>query len=263
MCRLFGFCSETFGSMDRPFMVAENALCKQSEEHKDGWGVAYYHHGVPHVLKGRTRAAEDQDFRRLGQHLKANTVIAHLRRATQGDISLVNCHPFQYGNWVMAHNGDLPDFTKVRDELIVGIHDDFLAHVFGSTDSEIYFALFLNELNNMGILHESKPPINKCALALRNVVKHIEQIYRTKPLAKPFALNVLISNGNLLMAYRNGHELSFNVDAEKTHTSKRDGDKISRLIISSEPLNKEDVFENLNEGQIVALDHEFRLFLTL
>jgi len=30
---------------------ADNALCSLSEQHPDGWGVAYYVDGTPHVMR--------------------------------------------------------------------------------------------------------------------------------------------------------------------------------------------------------------------
>jgi hypothetical protein len=31
---------------------------------------------------------------------------------------VLNCHPFQHGKWVLAHNGDIQDFAKHRPELV-------------------------------------------------------------------------------------------------------------------------------------------------
>ena len=47
--------------------------------------------------------------------IKSHNVVAHVRKATVGEVSLENCHPFVrelWGrNWVFAHNGDLKDYS--------------------------------------------------------------------------------------------------------------------------------------------------------
>lgn len=256
MCRLLGFHSKVPSQMHCSLLVAENALAVQSREHKDGWGIAYYQDNVPHVFKGVMRASEDPDFVRIGEQLSAHTMIAHLRRATQGEISLVNCHPFQFGNWVMAHNGDLPDFVSIKHELIDGITSTLLERVLGTTDSEIYFMMFLSELEKAHILEEPNPNLSLCADALRKTVSRIETVYRRRELTKELALNVIISNGSLLLGYRRGHELSYSARREQ-------GRHVSNLIICSEPYGKEDLWHEIAEGQIVAIDRDFNLYVEL
>lgn len=262
MCRLLGFHSKLPSQLHRSLLVAENALAVQSKEHKDGWGIAYYQDSVPHVFKGVKRASLDSDFVRIGEQITAQTVIAHLRRATQGEISLVNCHPFQHGNWVMAHNGDFPDFCALKNEFIKAVSPPLLERVFGTTDSEIYFSMFLSELEKMSILDLQEPSIKQCATALRNTVERIESIYRQHRTEKKLALNVIISNGYFLIGFRKGHELSFYAQRED---QENDTSAVfaSNLIISSEPYAKESNWHEFKEGQIVGIDHEFRLHVEL
>ncbi|MDA4177934.1 class II glutamine amidotransferase, partial [Escherichia coli] len=51
--------------------------------------------------------------------IKSKNVIAHIRKATQGAITLENCHPFMreaWGrHWIFAHNGDLKNFAPPLD----------------------------------------------------------------------------------------------------------------------------------------------------
>ncbi len=63
--------------------------------------------------------------------------MAHIRKATQGEIALESCHPFQQKlsglYWVFAHNGNPPDFGPPQTG-------------FYGTDSERAFCLILNTL---------------------------------------------------------------------------------------------------------------------
>ena len=67
MCRLFGFRSTVLSQVHRSLVRAENALELQSHEHPDGWGVAYYVHGTPHVVKSSESAVEDALFHVPGE----------------------------------------------------------------------------------------------------------------------------------------------------------------------------------------------------
>ncbi len=101
----------------RSLVSADNALVLQSERHPDGWGVAYYVAGAPHVVKSAAAAVSDHLFRHVSGVVTSETVLAHIRKATQGDLSTINTHPFQYGTWVFAHNGNIKGFAAVRDAL--------------------------------------------------------------------------------------------------------------------------------------------------
>lgn len=244
MCRLFGSSSVHNESILKPFLDDINSLCVQSQEHRDGWGIAYFHHGAPHVFRSVARAGADENFRTLAMSLTSTKVIGHLRRATQGEISLLNTHPFQFGNWVFAHNGDLPEFSSIKSELCEGVAEEILAHVFGSTDSEIYFSLFLQALNQEGLLHADDVAVDVCAKALRAAVARVEHVYARRGINKPYALNVVVSNGKLFVAYRQGHSLFYRYRS----------DEPVRLTICSEPLNKDEGFLQMSEKQLVGVD---------
>ena len=110
MCRLFGFHSSLLSGAHRSLVAADNALARQSGEHPDGWGVAHYEGGYPHLIRGDKQALEDGLFKEVSGVVTTRTLLAHVRRATVGEISVLNCHPFQHGPWTFAHNGELPKF---------------------------------------------------------------------------------------------------------------------------------------------------------
>jgi glutamine amidotransferase len=107
MCRLFGFKSSISSQVHRSLLRADNALAVQSEDHPDGWGVAYYIENIPHLIKNSKIALEDNLFERVSGIVSSKVVLAHIRKASVGDINMLNCHPFQYGPWTFAHNGEI------------------------------------------------------------------------------------------------------------------------------------------------------------
>lgn len=275
MCRLFAFKARNKNKVHHSLVAAENALKGQSKKHPDGWGVAYYQRGVPHIVKSLGCADDNEVFLQVSQALFADTVIAHVRRRTQGDISLTNCHPFQQGRWVMAHNGDVPGFRIIKDELIKDIEPEFLVHIFGTTDSEVYCALLMHEINKLGIIDHPKPPIQLVAQAVRATIKKIEETAQRHNVMDTASLNIVLSNGSILLAYRQGRELNYSCyyDEEISCTGaltlsacvnqSREGSPISHLLISSEPLSKSEVWSPFLERQIIGLDDEWRLWRDL
>ncbi len=247
MCRLFGLHSNNRTSVKQALLMADNALAVQSQAHQDGWGIAYYNKGVPHIIKSLGCAHQSDGFHKLGQNIQTHTLIAHIRSATQGEISLVNCHPFQHGHWIMAHNGDMPSFNLIREELVSISRPEFLLHTFGNTDSELYFALVLSELQSLEIIDMKKPPINKIAQAVRNSVEKIEHIYQRLSINDEPSLNLLLSNGQFLLGFRLRRDLHYSYD--------------SCMMLSSEPLGDGHTWQPIAERQIVAVDHDMRLYL--
>ena len=153
MCRIFGFRSVLQSGVHRSLVHAENALAVQSEKHPDGWGVAYYLARAPHVLKGATAAMDDHIFARVSGVVASETVLAHIRQATTGDINILNSHPFQFGSWGFAHNGQINAFAEHREWLRGHVNPNLRRYILGSTDSELLFFLVLTELSRRADLH--------------------------------------------------------------------------------------------------------------
>ncbi len=60
MCRLFGFRSVIQSQVHRSLLDADNALAAQSSQHPDGWGVAFYVDGSPHVTRSSETALSER-----------------------------------------------------------------------------------------------------------------------------------------------------------------------------------------------------------
>ncbi len=270
MCRLFGFRSVLQSQVHRSLRSADNALSVQSRAHPDGWGVAYYVAGSPHIIKSTGAATSDRLFDRVSGIVTSETVVAHVRRATQGPLSTINCHPFQYGRWVLAHNGDIPDFPRVKDELCGRISPVFRRFLLGDTDSEVVFHLFLSELALRTDLHRRGTPLDAVVEALRRTVETVRQIADHGE--KRSLLTLMLTDGELMVGHQGGQTLNFSTwksfcperegcafyaRACEAHTEP--GGYVNHLLVSSEPLQGENVWTPLQEGEIVAVDAFMRL----
>jgi glutamine amidotransferase len=269
MCRLFGFRSVIPSQVHRSLVAADNALAVQSERHPDGWGVAYYVDGSPHVTKSAAGAMDDALFRRVSGVVSSETVVAHIRKATQGNLTVLNSHPFQYGRWVMAHNGDIPNFGACRDVLDQAIAPRLRRFILGETDSERVFFLFLTELSRFGEL-SGRFGLEEVVPALAATVKTVRELADDE--GHRSLLTLLVTNGQTMAAHHGGKELymstwkrrcadrdtcpSLSKSCESTTSS---GGSVNHLLIASEPLQGENVWEPLNEGDIVGVDWRMRL----
>jgi predicted glutamine amidotransferase len=274
MCRLFGFRSVIQSQVHRSLVEADNALWNLSERHPDGWGVAYYVDGTPHLTRSALTALRDRVFQRVSGVVASETVVAHVRKATQGTISVLNCHPFQHGRWVFAHNGDIPTFSENRSELVSKVDPRLRRFIFGDTDSEVFFFLVLSALARLRPL--SQPfAAEEVIEAVRTTTAMIRQIcdeqVRDACHTKRSLLTCLITDGFVMVGAHGGKELfastykrrcpergtcaSFGPSCERPSA---DG-TVNHLVFASEPLGGHNVFEPMREGEVLAIDGAMRL----
>ena len=270
MCRIFGFRSVIPSMVHRSLIDAENALGVQSERHPDGWGVAYYVDGAPHLTKSVSTALDDHIFRRVSGVVSSETVVAHIHKATVGDLSVLNAHPFQYGRWVFAHNGEIAQFEDVRATLLKEVAPRLRRFVLGDTDSEVIFFIFLSELQRHGELKKNFG-LDEAFAALCTSLSRVREICDGRPGVAASLLTVLVTNGATMLAARGGKELHWST--YKTRCADRDicpslapeceapsgSGFVNHLIVSSEPLGGENVWLELPENHAVGMDWRMRL----
>jgi len=270
MCRLFGFRSVIPSQMHRSLIAADNALGRQSERHPDGWGVAYYVDGAPHVTRSPAHALGDALFHRVSGVVSSETVLAHVRKATQGALTVLNCHPFQYGRWVFAHNGDVPGFLDTHREALLSEVDPRLRRfVLGETDSETIFFMLLTRLEALGPLAQPKAAEDVMA-ALAATLRDVDRI-AVQPDGKANLTTCIVTDGTTMVAHQGGKELF--LSTYKKRCSDREScaslaphceaptttGRVNHLVLSSEPLHGENVWEPLASGEMVGVDVRMRL----
>ena len=269
MCRLFGFRSVIPSKVHRSLLAAENALGVQSNLHPDGWGVAFYVDGSPHVTRSPSTALSDALFHRLSGVVSSQTVLAHVRKATQGAHTVLNCHPFQYGRWIFAHNGDIPGFEGRREVLLNDVAPELRRFILGETDSEVIFFVFLTLLAERGSL-ASRHELDVVSNALGRTVQRVRALCDDGQ-GDPALLTLMVTDGEILAASEGGKNLFWST--YKRRCSDRDrcsslsavceapttSGHVNHFIVSSEPLQGENVWEPFGAGEIVAVDRTMRL----
>lgn len=271
MCRIFGFRSILSSRVHSSLVSADNALMIQSEAHPDGWGVAYYHAGAPHIIKSVSTAVSDQLFKRVSGLVASETVVAHLRRATLGSKSILNTHPFQHGSWVFAHNGNIKNFAQHRERLLLLVNAKLRRFILGDTDSELIFHLILSEISKKAPLEHRDISYSILQGAIAKSVEKICQVVGPfnpddgAPATETF-LTFILSNGRSLITHQGGKDLYYSTYKNKcpesascpsfnnTCENSVEEGNINHLLFSSEPLGNENVWLKMKPGQVVGVD---------
>jgi predicted glutamine amidotransferase len=188
-------------------------------------------------------AYHGEHFQRAAARVYAETVIAHVRRATVGEISLANTRPFVAGRWVLIHNGTVPHFDRLAPVLRQAMTVEQRAAISGTTDSEHIFRLALSTLQR----NASRPLLD----VLRDTLAQVIGWSRAVDPDADLGLNVLLSDGHELVGPRWGRGLVM-LDrrgvrdceicgfAHIHHDPRRD---YHAVIVASEPLSHEDWHE--------------------
>jgi glutamine amidotransferase len=155
-------------------------------EHSHGWGIAFFEGDSGCRMMIDNLPAAESPLAELLKHypIKSRYVIAHIRKATQGNIALENCHPFMrelWGeNWIFAHNGDLKTFNPKLNAYYRPI---------GKTDSEKAFCFLLDRLR---VLFPDPPALNVLSRTLAGLANEI---------SRHGIFNFVLSNGSALFTH--------------------------------------------------------------
>ena len=181
MCQLLGMSCNT----PTDIMFSFTGFSTRAQEHADGFGIAFFEdRGVRLFVD--SQAANQSPVAELIRNypIRSKHVIAHIRKATQGGVTLENCHPFVrelWGRyWVFAHNGNLVDFNPC-------LHAAF--RPVGTTDSERAFCWLMQELAKN---HASVPTPEQLTQTLSELVPKI---------AAHGTFNFMLSHGHCLWAH--------------------------------------------------------------
>jgi predicted glutamine amidotransferase len=218
MCRMLGSVSQDRTSLRHELLEAERPLLRNGDPDDSGWGLAVYPHGdgeepiCTHCPDGASSAGEAADKR-------GRILMAHVRRATRGDLTTENTHPFCLGEYAFCHSGTLSDHDG-----LMGLPDG--AGPRGDTDSERLFHRLLREVD---------PAPDKVVDGLRRAVTAAASC---GPLS---ALNFLFSDGEHLYAYRlGGYEL---------HWLAREG----QVLVASERITDEPGWHDVRQDVLLVL----------
>lgn len=247
MCQLLAMSSRAPASLGFSF-TGFTERGGRTADHVDGWGIGFYEPSGCRVFHDDQPAADSALARFVRDHrIKSRIVMAHLRKATQGEPGLSNCHPFQrewLGQaWLFAMNGDLRDFEPE----LTGPYRPI-----GRTDSERAFCWMLQQLRAGFDPRAQAPAWQELAPVLAALAYEI---------ARHGNFNFVLSNGDALFVHCSSRlhllqrqhpfptarladcELSVDLGALNT-----EGDRM--CLVATEPLTLHEHWTALRSGEM-------------
>lgn len=184
MCQLLGMNCNTPTDIAFSF----EGFCKRggiTDHHTDGFGIGFFENKGLRLFLDDQSSTQSPIAKLITSYpIKSENVISHIRKATQGTITLANTHPFSrelWGEyWLFAHNGNLQQFHPTQNEYY---------HPVGDTDSERAFCHILEQLRRRFPQKPDTPTLFQAVCEL------IEQI-------RPHGLfNMLLANHKMMFTH--------------------------------------------------------------
>ncbi len=222
-----------------------------TSDHCDGFGIAFFEDKACRLFVDNQSAVESPIAELIRNYpIKSRNVIAHIRKATQGKITLENSHPFVrelWGRqWIFAHNGDLHGFEPTLSGRFTPI---------GNTDSERSFCYLLDQL------------VQKFGYEEPSLDQIFDLLLEVSPkIAEHGTFNFCLSNGKALFSYAVTKlhwlvreypfqpaqlvDLDVEVDFSQ-HTTPED----RVAVITTEPLTQNEKWTVYKPGEMILFQH--------
>jgi predicted glutamine amidotransferase len=229
MCRFVAY----IGS---PILVEEiiikpsNSLIRQSYEAResvmtvngDGFGLGWYNKALreePGLYVSVLPAWNDVNLLNNASFIQTSCFLAHVRAATSGGVSLENCHPFRYKEYLMMHNGGIHDFNKIKLAMISLLDEEAFNWIKGQSDTQYILALYMTNIRKMNIDERAtKEQLVEC---FNKTFQDIEDLKAAKGVDAVSNYNIVLSNGHAMIATR------YSTDPEKDSRSLHFAEKIT------------------------------------
>lgn len=215
MCRVLSYLGEPI-SVEDLLYNPDNSFIKQSYNPKFmshilnlagfgmiAWEKNSYNPASPYIYKSPNLPFYDGNLRNLSTKINPYCLLTHIRGVSFNEkqiVSLQNVHPFIFKSTdiALAHNGSLNSFQKMKFDLLNYINPVFRDNIYGTTDSEWIYAIFLSQLKNPVGFHGVTDILN----GFVETFKILKNVRNKHDIAITSPVNLFISNGEFLAATR-------------------------------------------------------------
>ena len=282
MCRFIAYIGKPIFA-DELLIKPKNSLMRQSQHaletemtvNGDGFGIGWYNllrRREPALFRSIRPAWNDENLSYNASMIRTNCLLAHIRAATEGGVSIQNAHPFQYKEFLMMQNGGIQDFLKIKRRLINRLDEEIFQWIQGQTDTQYIFALFLT------LLKETKKgktslTLDEISHCLSRTFMEIQELKKEVGLTSASLYNLVLTNGKVLIASRYstqpGKETRSLYIAGNTECytcekgflrirSPKKGDHA--VVISSEALSsKKDFWREVPENHFIMVEEDLKV----
>ena len=188
MCRVLAYIGPEV-PLESLLLTPSNSLINQSLDpehypdlHLAGWGFGAWSETLlkpedPFIYRRPMAAFYDDNVGRMVPSLQTSTMLAHVRAASYDSKAVLvdeNCHPFSFDEtpWILAQNGDLPNWMLLQRELLQHCEDRYLKQMRGTTDTEFLYVLLLSLLEGDGdedVRRAIEEMVRLITLAMKNL----------------------------------------------------------------------------------------------
>ena len=156
----------------------------------------------PFIYRATALPAHDRNLRSLARKLDPTALIAHVRGVTWAEEAVweANLHPFRFpgAQVVLAHNGHLREFSRMRFALVSRVRPELAHHIAGTTDSEWIYALILSQLEDPF----GRPEVDELAAATIGALGILREVRADHGIDTSSPVNLFLSTGESLVATR-------------------------------------------------------------
>ena len=280
MCRFVAYLGQDI-LLDDVLVKPVNSLVSQSLMARettiltngDGFGLGWYAPLIsdePALYTAITPAWSNRNLVNLSAKIKSPAFFAHARAASEGGVTTFNCHPFVYKQWMFMQNGGIAEFVKIKRHLRRLLDDDIYNWIKGETDSEHFFALFLQlakgrDLTQLEVVVET----------LENTINQVIDLVKRFDASEACYFNLAITDGRRLLAtrfcsdqsivpeslhYASGSRLiSRAVDHPGDPLLQHQGEQLCILIASEKLSDVEIEWHDVLPGQVIMVEHDIRI----
>ncbi len=272
MCRFIAYLGKPIMA-DELLLKPANSLVHQSYHagempemlNGDGFGVGWYVHSInelPGLFRAITPAWSNRNLHYNAPLIRTNCLFAHVRAATEGGTTEDNTHPFSFEQFLMMHNGGIPQFQRIRRKLLLLLNDEIFNWIKGQTDSEHVFALLMQHIVEMRGAGPrlTDDEIRQCFQKTFDVIQQLKVDVGLGDAVSNF--NLMVTNGHRIFGtrYSSNPEKETRTLYYSTGTDFQckdgvchldgDGSKPESVLIVSEKLS-----ENENEWKPIPPNH--------
>jgi glutamine amidotransferase len=215
MCRILAYLGEAL-PLQTLLFDTDNSLVRQSYSPQmmntflnlagfgmKAWDPISLRPEEPFTYRATALPSFDRNLRWLSAKLAPTCLVAHVRGVTYSDEAIVsdtNLHPFQFPRApvVLAHNGHLRQFSRIRYALVEYVHPGLAQRIEGTTDSEWIYALILSQLDDP----HGVPETRELADATANALRILRKVRDAHDIDTSSPVNLLLSSGQSVIATR-------------------------------------------------------------
>jgi glutamine amidotransferase len=215
VCRILAYLGEPL-PVEHLLFDPDNSLVRQSYSPRmmntflnlagfgmKAWDPTSLRPEEPFSYRATTLPSFDRNLRFMSAKLAPTCLVAHVRGVTYSGDAVVadtNLHPFHFAGArvVLAHNGHLRQFRRMRYALIDHVRPEIAQSIEGTTDSEWIYALVLSQLDDPFGMPESRELADATARALR-ILRDVRAAHGID-VSSP--VNLCLSTGDAVVATR-------------------------------------------------------------